>query len=126
MPYDCSQITERLYIGANISTPQDIVDIHALGITHVIDCNTDDERQLFAGTAGSYVSGIALLSDPTEDDGAPKPASWFSPGIDFGVGALSHPGFKLLTHCAAGVNRGPSMGYAILRALGWWSLDALN
>lgn len=114
MSYDMSQVTDRLFVGANVNSVDDVADIKRAGITHVIDLNNDDEEPLFPSTGG-----IALLSDPTDDDGQPKPAKWFAPAIDFGVGALSHPGFKLLTHCAMGINRGPSIGFAVLRALGF-------
>ena len=113
MQYDCSQITERLWCGANVQDANDVAQLKAIGVTHVIDCNTDDEIPLFPPQAG-----IILLSDPTQDDGATKGADWFGPGVGFGVRMLSQPGNVVLTHCAAGVNRGPSMAYAIMRAQG--------
>ena len=118
MGYDMSRIHERLWVGSNVNSVNDVADIKAAGITHVIDCATGDENAL-------HISGVALLSDPTADDGERKTVKWFQPGIDFGVGALSHPGFTVLCHCAAGVNRGPSMAFAILRAQGWNFLEAI-
>ena len=36
------------------------------------------------------------------------------------------PDAVVLVHCHMGVNRGPSMAYAILLALGWDAVEALN
>jgi protein-tyrosine phosphatase len=113
MAYDMSQITERLYVGANIGGPEDVAEVVAAGITHVIDANTDDESPLFPAGRGP-----SLLPLPTPDDGNHKDAGWFGPAIGFAISALFSPGNIVLCHCAAGVNRGPSLAYAILRALG--------
>ena len=45
-------------------------------------------------------------------------AAWFGAGIGFALPALAQPRTKVYAHCAAGVNRGPSMAAAILMALG--------
>ena len=42
------------------------------------------------------------------------------------VEALNDPDAVVLVHCHMGVNRGPSMAYAILLALGWDAVEALN
>ena len=120
MAYDFSQLHERLFVGANVNTPDDVREIAAAGITHVLDANTDDEGPLFPAAYG-----IALKAVPTPDDGGHKGVAWFGPAIDFAIGALSHPGFRVLAHCAAGVNRGPSLAFAILRAQGWSRVDAI-
>ena len=52
------------------------------------------------------------------DDGHLKSVAWFQPAIDFAMGPLAHPRFIVCTHCAAGINRGPSIAYSILRAQG--------
>jgi protein tyrosine phosphatase (PTP) superfamily phosphohydrolase (DUF442 family) len=121
MTYDCSRITERLYVGSRITDASNVADIKALGITHVIDANIDGEEPLFPPT-----NGIALLVDTTKDDGTHKGASWFMSAIDFGIGALSFKGNIVLTHCAEGRNRGPSLGYAIMRAQGFTAVEAMN
>ena len=68
-------------------------------------------------------SQLRYLFNPTADDGQPKPTSWFKASLMFAEGPLieaylmggHHP--KLYVHCAAGINRGPSTAYCILRAL---------
>jgi protein-tyrosine phosphatase len=113
-------ITPRLATGGALTGPADVDALQAAGITHVIDCRVEfDDGTLLA-------QRFRYLYDPTPDDGNPKPPSWFQPGIAFGLQALSQPGNRLYAHCTAGVNRGPSMCYAIMRAFGWSSADAMS
>jgi protein tyrosine phosphatase (PTP) superfamily phosphohydrolase (DUF442 family) len=114
MAYDFSRITERVFVGAQISGPADVTDLKAAGVTHVIDANTDDETGDFPATGS-----IFLLSNPTQDDGSHKPVEWFRVAVSFGIRALGLPGSIVLAHCAAGVNRGPSLALAIMRAQGF-------
>ena len=57
------------------------------------------------------------FQDGTPDDGQHKTSAWFGPGITRALHVM-HNGGKILVHCEAGVNRSPSMAYAILRAMG--------
>ena len=129
MTYDASQITNRIFIGANVTSAQDVADIAALGITHVVDANTDDEIVLFGNDVQPprrHPPYIALYSAPTEDDGATKAPKWFHGPINFAMGALAHAGYSILFHCSDGINRSPSLAYAVMRAQGWTSADALS
>jgi dual specificity phosphatase 3 len=113
-------VTARLATGGALTAAADVDVLVRSGITHVIDCRVEfDDGQLLA-------QRLRYLYDPTEDDGEPKPPTWFAPGISFALQALSLPGYRIYVHCRAGVNRGPSMCYAIMRALGWEANDALN
>ncbi len=113
-------VTPRLSTGGALGGPSDVDVLAAAGITHVIDCRAEfDDGALLA-------QRFHYLYDPTADDGLTKPPAWFQPGIAFALQALSQPGTHVYAHCAAGVNRGPSMCYAIMRALGWSSADAVN
>ena len=62
--------------------------------------------------------------DGLPDDGLPKPSAWFGKGIGFVLRA-QHQG-KVLIHCEAGVNRSPSMAYAVLRAMGRSPIEAAD
>ena len=151
--YDMNFITERLACGAQINDAADVEQIRAAGISHIIDCQSERDDSMSGLNFGKVAilalpsiseqalrnsllqpgfaarvpdnGDIGYLWDPTQDDGQTKPAAWFSRGIDFALGALAHPGYAVLTHCAAGINRGPSMAYAILRAQGWDGIDAI-
>ena len=115
---DFSMITARLATGAAITSPDDVAALAAAGITDVIDCRGEFDDAPLLGPAFTY------LWDGTADDGQHKPPEWFGRGITFALAALSQPHRKVYAHCAAGVNRGPSMAYAIMRALGWPAADA--
>lgn len=113
-------VTPRLATGGALSGTADVAALLAAGVTHVIDCRVEfDDGSLLA-------QKFHYLYDPTPDDGNPKPASWFQPGIAFGLQALSQPGTRVYAHCTAGVNRAPSMCYAIMRAFGWSAADAMS
>lgn len=112
-------ITPRLATGGALTGPGDIDALAAIGITHVIDCRAEfDDGALLA-------QQFHYIYDPTADDGQTKPPTWFQPGIAFALQALCQPGNRVYAHCAAGVNRGPSMCYAVMRALGWAAADAM-
>lgn len=67
---------------------------------------------------------IQTLDDGEPDDGQPKPPQWFTRGIHFADAVMAHG--KILIHCEAGVNRSPSMAYAVLRSQGMSQGEATN
>lgn len=96
------------------------------GVTHILDCRIE------GGTKGERLfNRFKYLKNGTNDDLAPKGVEYFRRSVDFGLAALSKPEAKLYIHCAAGINRGPSSGYAVMRALGFsaeetWRLIRLH
>jgi hypothetical protein len=109
---DFSKIHERLYCGGQINDGNDIQQLIAAGITHII--NAQIERDII----GLIPKGLWYLWCPTADDGEhPKPVDWFRSAIDFALPAILIRG-RVLAQCGAGNNRGPSLAYAILRAQG--------
>lgn len=121
---DISKINGQLWCGAAISTDKDVRTIEADGITADIDCRLEfDDRSLIAGadrraqapqTLENHPK-IAYCRDGVADDGHAKPVEWFATAWDFAK-PIFESGGVVLTHCAAGVNRGPSMAYFLLRA----------
>ena len=57
--------------------------------------------------------------------GKTKDPFWFKKSLNFALPILARPYGKVLAHCAAGRNRGPSTAFAILRAFGLTRLEAL-
>lgn len=112
---DYNFVTARVATGAAVNTAEDVADLVAKGITHVIDCRSEfDDAPLFAQN-----KNISYLYNGTDDDGGVKPPEWFDKSIQFALDALTHHSTKVYAHCAAGINRGPSTAYAILRAVGF-------
>lgn len=112
MDYDF--VTTRLATGAAINNDEDVQILIKFGITHIINCRSefDDAPLLLKHPQIKY------LYNPTYDDGTHKSAEWFCKSIVFALEALGQSVNKVYVHCAAGINRGPSSAFAILRALG--------
>lgn len=123
-----SQITERVFTGGEMSAgpglPPDVSGVDALaaaGVTHVIDCRDDfDDAPLLTAHPA-----ILYLWNGTADDGRPKPSAWFARSLAFALPMFAQPRTKLYCHCQAGINRGPSTAYAVLRALGFGRAEML-
>ena len=113
---DFTKLNERLYTGGAILCVEDMHLLLREGITHVLDARSEANSFRLAAT----YPGITYLANGTDDDGVhPKPAEWFDKAVRFALAAFQTPGAKLYSHCAAGVNRGPSLAYAILRGIGY-------
>ena len=126
---DVSQINEQLWTGGAITTEADVQQLVDLGITADIDCRLEyDDQSLIEGyeqlpNAKSILqshSSIAYLYNGVADDGNPRPTSWFQASWVFAETVL-RTGGVVLAHCAAGINRGPSTAYFLLRA--YWKMS---
>jgi protein-tyrosine phosphatase len=117
---DFNFVTTRLATGGAVSV-LDVTALIAAGITHIIDCQLE-----FDDTAEFVKSSAIVLWIGVADDGnaATHGPGWFGKGIPFALSALAEPRTKVYAHCAAGVNRGPSMCFAIMLALGFSAADA--
>lgn len=119
---DIDFITQRVATGAEVSSQTHLDELRALGITHIINGRSEfNDAQVFKKD-----SGFCYLWNGVDDDGLTKPVEWFKKAIDFALPALALPNTKIYAHCAAGVNRGPSLAYAILRAQGLDAKLAMN
>jgi len=110
---DFNMITARLATGAAVNNADDVQQLLAAGITHIVDCRGEFDDTLLLATHPD----LSYLWNGTNDDGAPKDPSWFAKSLSFALPALAMPHTKLYAHCAAGVNRGPSTLYCVMRAL---------
>jgi hypothetical protein len=113
--FDFNFVNSRIAIGNGIGNHQDRVDaLKAAGITVVVDCQSEyDDAPLL------MENEMAVIDVGVDDDGTPKPKSWFETIIVFTLAALQHPGAKVYFHCFNGHNRAPSACYSVLRALGF-------
>jgi hypothetical protein len=121
-----SQITANIWTGGALRSYDDIFIVAKLGITAI-----EDERDEFDDidlvdfyNAHHYdehdPTFIHYLYNPVEDDGQPKPVSWFKKSWDWAEGLLQR-GHVVLVHCHDGRNRGPSKVYFLIRA--WYGMS---
>lgn len=121
-------ITDRLATGGDLPADvdlavADLADLVDVGVTHIVDCRVEwSDEELVAALA----PGLSYLHHGVDDAGQRMPGRWFDAGVAFVLAALEEPGTKVLTHCHMGINRGPSLAYAILLAQGWDPVDALD
>jgi predicted protein tyrosine phosphatase len=111
---DFDFVTDRIATGGMIWDADDVAALEAAGITHVVTAAVELEEQTRRILADRFVH----LANGVHDDGLWKSPTWFRRTINFTVGALRDPDARVLLHCGAGINRGPSSAYAVLRALG--------
>ena len=95
----------------------------AAGITHVIDNRIESDDEDFVAV---HAPCVAYLHNPADDAGQRMPDAWFDRGVAFALDALARPETRVLSHCHMGINRGPSLAYAILLATGADPVDALD
>lgn len=117
-------VTAHLAIGGDIDPARadsQLAELDALGITHVIDCRIEwSDRALFA----RQLPHVAYLHHGIDDAGQTVPATWFDTAVAFLDAA--GPEAVVLTHCHMGINRGPSLGFAVLLHQGWDPIDAIS
>jgi hypothetical protein len=115
-------VTERIATGGAIRCEEDVAALLAARITHVVTVAVeleDETRELLAGRVVHLINGVP-------DDGCRKSPGWYERTITFALEALRDTNARILLHCGAGMNRGPSAAYAVLRALGHHRSDALR
>ena len=125
---NASFVTERLLVGGDLDLYDDEKAVRQFvelvvegGVTHVVDCRVEaDDTDFYA-----EVSDVSYLHHGMDDAGQRVPVEWFDVAVGFALDALSEPGTKVLTHCHMGINRGPSLGFAVLLGLGWGPVDAI-
>jgi hypothetical protein len=121
-------VTDRLATGGDLAYDRadalrDLNGWQRLGITHVVDNRLEWSD---ADLVAEWAPEINYLHNGVDDAGQRMPDEWFDTGTAFIRGALRSPTAKVLIHCHMGINRGPSLAYAALLALGWDPIDAMD
>ena len=122
-----SFVTPRLAVGGDLSPApvkggRQLEELVDLGVTHVVDVRLEwDDRRLFALMAPH----VDYLHHGLDDAGQEVEPEWFEHAVRWVELALTDPTAVVLTHCHMGINRGPSLGYAVLLAEGWDCVDAI-
>lgn len=125
---DAAFVTDQLLVGGDLATHDDQLaarQLHELveaGLTHVVDARIEwTDAEWFARLAPT----IAYLHHGMDDAGQRVPGEWFDVGVGWALEAIEAGG-TVLAHCHMGVNRGPSLGFAVLLAQGWEPFEALD
>lgn len=126
---NASVVTDRLWIGGDLSTydeelaGRELDELVGRGLTNILDVReewSDQEQVARAHPELAYCwRGIPDLGQEVLGD-------WFDDVTGFALEAFAEPGTVVLAHCHAGINRGPSAGFAILIASGRDPIEALE
>jgi 8-oxo-dGTP diphosphatase len=114
-----TRITDQLFTGGDrgrTSMATWLAQLQSAGITAVIDCRPHGRAD--QAYARAHAPELAYLFNPQFDNGQKMPDWWFADGVDYALHAMRDPAAKVLAHCQLGINRGPSMAFAILLASG--------
>ncbi len=123
-------VTAQLAMGGDLSAYDhelaalQVTEICQLGITHVVDVRIEwSDAQTFADRAPH----VQYLHHGMDDAGQAVPPEWFEHAVSWIERAWAHdPEAVVLTHCHMGINRGPSLAFAVLLALGWDPVEAIS
>ena len=123
-----SFVTDRVAVSGDLDT--DDVDAGraqlagwvAAGITDIVDLRGEWSDEAFVAR---HAPGVAYHWIGTDDDGHGQSDEWFTAGVTTTLAALADPSRKVMIHCHMGVNRAPSMAFAVLLTLGHDPVDAL-
>ena len=122
-------VTPRLAIGGDLSSEDpglsrlQLAEICELGITHVVDTRLEWSDQEAVAESAPHVR---YLDHGMDDAGQQVPPEWFEEAVAWVEAAYEDdPDAVVLTHCHMGINRGPSLGFAVLLAQGWDPVEAI-
>lgn len=94
-----------------------------LGVTDIIDVRAEASDE---DLVRKLQKNITYHHIATDDDGYSRPDAWFESGVTAAVSALNKEGRKVFVHCHMGVNRAPSLTFAIMLALGYDPVESLS
>ncbi len=122
-------VTPQLAIGGDLSSEDEglsrlqLAEICELGITHVVDTRMEWSDEQAVAEAAPHVR---YLHHGMDDAGQQVPHEWFEEAVAWVEAAYAaDPDAIVLTHCHMGINRGPSLGFAVLLAQGWDPVEAI-
>jgi len=125
---DAAFVADRLLVGGDLDTRDDDLATRQLGelvdagLTHVVDCRIEWDD---AAWVAERAPEVAYLHHGMDDAGQAVPDAWFDEAVGWALEALDQGG-TVLAHCHMGINRGPSLGFAVLLALGTDPVEALE
>lgn len=125
-----SRVTDQLFTGGDLPLHLgasrmlgDLTQISCAGVTHILDNRFEWSDEQFVA---AHAPTMQYLHNGQHDAGQRMPDEWFDRGVGFALDAMRTPGNAVVAHCHMGINRGPSMAYAILLSQGWDPVGALK
>ncbi len=123
-------VTSQLAIGGDLSSEDQGLsrlqraEICELGITHVVDTRMEWSDEEAVAKSAPHVR---YLHHGMDDAGQRVPHEWFEEAVAWVEAAYEeNTDAIVLTHCHMGINRGPSLGFAVLLAQGWNPVEAIS
>ena len=93
------------------------------GITDIVDARGEWSDERLVAEIAPHVRYHWL---GTHDNGGRQADEWFEAGLAAAAAVLADPDRKVVIHCHMGVNRGPSLAYAVLLSMGLDTVAALE
>jgi protein-tyrosine phosphatase len=121
-------VTPQLLIGGDLDyrsrelAAEQVMELHEAGVTHIIDVRVEWTDQDWVV---ELLPGLEYFHHGIDDAGQVVPSEWFDEGVRYALDAMERGGV-VLSHCHMGINRGPSLGFAVLLGLGWDTVEALD
>lgn len=120
-------LTDQLWTGGDLPEPLSDAAAHVRawarrGISHVIDCRSEWTDQALIEAVEPTVRYTHIGID---DGGQRVPNAWFEAVAGAAIETIRSGGTALV-HCHRGINRGPSGAIAVLLALGWQPVRAID
>lgn len=124
---NASFVTPHLLVGGDLSmddaeAADQLGELLDAGVTHIVDVRVEADDSSFVA---ALAPRVGYLHHGVDDAGQRIPAAWFDRGVEFAVAAIQAGGC-VLTHCHMGINRGPSLGFAVLLHQGWDPIEAIS
>jgi dual specificity phosphatase 3 len=122
------EVTPWLYISGDLHPIRDraLAQLElwrSIGITDIVDVRGEWSDEALVSEIAPEIKYHYL---GTHDDGTSQDSAWFKAGIEAMSKAFSRPDAKIMVHCHMGINRGPSMAFAMLVSQDWEPLAALS
>lgn len=121
-----TRITDELIVTGDLKgdrAAEQLAEWTAAGVGTIIDVRGEWNDIELVGELAPHLNYVYL---PTHDNGGRQSDAWFANGVQAVRDALrSQPGSTVLIHCHMGVNRAPSLAFAVMLDQGWAPIEAL-
>jgi dual specificity phosphatase 3 len=101
-----------------------LVDLIEQYVSHIVDCRMEANDEDFVAEVDPDMHYLHIGVD---DDGGQMPHDWYENGTGWIVEALeTDPAAVVFVHCHMGINRGPSLTFAAMLAMGYHPVTAID